>query len=97
VSLRRAVDAVYGCGVAGVRTDHQGLEKRHDARAACEPGDVGCGGVPVHPARLHSHRTSPAQALLTILTETCCNALTCSRTATVVRGVPGVHWRIVED
>ena len=71
--------------------------KRHDEQAACEPGGRGSGGVPVHPARLHGHRTSPAQALLTILTETCCNALTCSRTATVVRGVPGVHWRIVED
>jgi len=49
------------------RTDHQGLEKRHGAQAACEPGGGGCGGVPVHPARLHTHRTSPAQALLTIL------------------------------
>jgi hypothetical protein len=41
--------------------------KRHDAQAACEPGRGGCGGVPVHPLRLHAHRTSPAQALLTIL------------------------------
>ena len=41
--------------------------KRHDTQAACEPGGRGCGGVPVHPARLHTHRTSPAQALLTIL------------------------------
>jgi hypothetical protein len=45
--------------------------KRHDGQAACEPGAGGCGGVPVHPARLHTHRTSPAQALLTTLTETC--------------------------
>jgi hypothetical protein len=52
-----------------VRTGHQG--KRHDGQAACEPGAGGCGGVPVHPARLHTHRTSPAQALLTTLTETC--------------------------
>ena len=52
----------------GVRTDHQGLEKRRDAQAACEPGGGGCGGVPDHPARLHTHRTSPAQALLTMLT-----------------------------
>jgi hypothetical protein len=28
-SLRRAVNAVQRCGVACVRTDHQGLEKRH--------------------------------------------------------------------
>jgi hypothetical protein len=40
---------------------------RHDEQAACEPGGGECGGVPVHPARLHGHRTSPAQALLTIL------------------------------
>jgi hypothetical protein len=49
----------------------RGLEKRHDGQAACEPGGGGCGGVPDHPARLHTHRTSLAQALLTILTETC--------------------------
>jgi hypothetical protein len=49
----------------------QGLEKRHDAQAAREPGGGACGGVPVHPPRLHTHRTSPAQALLTKLTETC--------------------------
>jgi hypothetical protein len=45
--------------------------KRHDAQAACEPGGGECGGIPDHPPRLHAHRTSPAQALLTILTETC--------------------------
>jgi hypothetical protein len=33
---------------------------------ACEPGGGGCRGVAVHPARLHTHRTSPAQALVTI-------------------------------
>jgi hypothetical protein len=43
------------------------------AQAACEPGGGGRGAVPVHPARLHSHRTSPAQALLTIWIETCGN------------------------
>jgi hypothetical protein len=39
--LLRAVGAVQRCGrraVACVRTDHQGLEKRHDEQAACEPG-----------------------------------------------------------
>jgi hypothetical protein len=41
--------------------------KRRDTQAACEPGRGGCAGVPVHPARLHTHRTSPAQALVTIL------------------------------
>jgi len=41
--------------------------KRHDEQAACEPGGGECGGVPVHPPRLRSHRTSPAQALLTTL------------------------------
>jgi hypothetical protein len=51
----------------------KGLEKRHDVQAACEPGGGGYGGVPVHLSRLHTHRTSPAQALLTILAETCCN------------------------
>jgi hypothetical protein len=36
-------------------------------------------------------RPSPAQALLTMLTETCCTQrLTCSRTATVVCMVSGV-------
>jgi hypothetical protein len=35
----------------------------------CRPGGGGCGGVPVHPPRLHTHRTSPAQALLTILAD----------------------------
>jgi hypothetical protein len=40
--------------------------KRHDVQA-CEPGRRGCGEVPVHPARLPTHRTSPDQALLTTL------------------------------
>jgi hypothetical protein len=57
----------------GVRTDHQGLEKRHDGQVACEPAGGDCRQVPDHHSRLHTHRTSPAQALLTILTETCCN------------------------
>jgi hypothetical protein len=47
-----------------------GAGKRHDAQAGCEPGVESCGGLPVHPARLHTHRTSPAQALLI---DTCCN------------------------
>jgi hypothetical protein len=55
--------------------------KRHDEQAACEPGGGGSGGVPVHPPRLRSHRTSPAQALLTILMRHAAT-LTCSRTAT---------------
>jgi hypothetical protein len=38
---------------------------RSGSTAACELGGGGCGGVPVHPLRLHTHRTSPAQALLT--------------------------------
>jgi hypothetical protein len=50
-------------------------------QAACEPGGGGRGGVPVHPARPRSHRTSPAQALLTILSGHAAT-LTCSRTAT---------------
>ena len=58
-------------GVCSNRPSRAG--KRHDAQAACEPGGRGCGGVPVHPLRLHTHRTSPAQALLTMLTEPCCN------------------------
>ena len=65
VSLRRVVDAVSRCGVACVDPALKG--KRHDEQAACEPGGGECGGVPVHPARLHGHRTSLAQALLTIL------------------------------
>jgi hypothetical protein len=92
VSLRRAVDAVQRCGVGCVRADHQGLEKRHDAQAACEPGGGGSGGVPVQPPRLPTYRTSPAQALLTILTETLlAQRLTCSRTATVVYVMSSVH------
>jgi hypothetical protein len=70
VSLRRAVDAVQRCGVGCVRAAIRVWE-RHDAQAACEPGGGGCGGVPVQPLRLPTYRTSPAQALLTILIETC--------------------------
>jgi hypothetical protein len=70
VSLRRGVNAVYGVEWRVFEPTIK-AGKRHDAQAACEPGCRGCGGVPVHPARLHTHRTSPAQALLTILTETC--------------------------
>jgi hypothetical protein len=40
-----------------------------DVQADCEPGGVGYGGVPVHPARLHSHRTFPAQAAASALTK----------------------------
>jgi hypothetical protein len=69
VSLRRAVDAVSGVEWGAFEPAIKG--KRHDGQAACEPGAGGCGGVPVHPVRLHTHRTSPAQALLTTLTETC--------------------------
>jgi hypothetical protein len=58
---------------SGACSTIKGLEKRHDAQAACEPGGGGRGGVPVHPLRLQTHRTSPAQALLTIWIETCCN------------------------
>jgi hypothetical protein len=59
---------------SGVCSNRPGLEKRHwRGQAACEPGGGACGGVPVHPLRLHTHRTSPAQALLTTLIETCCN------------------------
>jgi hypothetical protein len=91
VSLRRAVNAVQRCGVGRARADHQGLEKRLDAQAACEPGGGGRGGVPVHHPRLQTHRASPAQALLTILTETLLQRLTCSRTATIVCTVSDVH------
>jgi hypothetical protein len=83
VSLRRAVDAVSRCGVACVRSGAQG-------QAACEPGGGECGGVPVHPPRLRSHRTSSAQALLTILMRHAAT-LTCSRSATVVGMVSDVH------
>jgi hypothetical protein len=69
----------------------KGLEKRHDVQAACEPGGGGCGGVPVHPPRLHTHRTSPAQALLTIFDRDLLQRLTCSRTATVVCVMSDVH------
>jgi hypothetical protein len=66
--------------------------KRHDAQAACEPGGGGCGGVPVHPARLHTHRTSPAQALLTTFDRDMLTPrLTCSRTPTVVCLMSSVH------
>jgi hypothetical protein len=54
---------------------------RHDEQAACEPDGGGRGGVPVHPARLRSHRTSRAQALLIILSRHAAT-LTCPRTAT---------------
>jgi hypothetical protein len=66
VSLRRAVDTVQRFGVRSNRPS-TGSERRHDRQAACEPGGGGCWGVPDHLARLHTHRTFPAQALLTIL------------------------------
>jgi hypothetical protein len=46
----------------------QGLEKRHDVQAT-EGAEE---SLTILPDYIH-HRTSPAQALLTILTETCCN------------------------
>jgi hypothetical protein len=68
VSLRRAVDAVqrvWSVFEPALRSSG------NDVQAACEPGGGECGGVPVHPPRLNTHRTSPAQALLTMLIETC--------------------------
>jgi hypothetical protein len=53
-------------GVEWVTEPHQGLGSRH-GQAACEPGGGECGGVPVYPARLHSHRTSPAHALFKMI------------------------------
>jgi hypothetical protein len=83
-SLNRTVgSAVFGhdetvaSGEASEETRRRAEErraikvKRHDGQAACEPGGGGSGGVPVHPARLHAHSTSPAQALLTIWIYTC--------------------------
>jgi hypothetical protein len=62
---RRAAGVEWGVFEPALRSNG------NDAQAACEPGGGECGGVPVHPPRLHTHRTSPAQALLTMLTETC--------------------------
>jgi hypothetical protein len=70
VSLRRAVTPCSGVEWRVSELTTRALGERHDAQAACEPGGGGCGGVPVHPAQLHTHRTSPAQALLTIRIET---------------------------
>jgi hypothetical protein len=67
VSFRRAVDAVQRW--SGVFEPASGFGEAHDVQAACEPGGGGRGGVPVHSPRLHTHRTSPAQALLTTLFE----------------------------
>ena len=66
--------------------------KRHDVQAACEPGGRGRRGVPVHPTRLQTHRTSPAQALLTILIETL--NPTCAWCPCMMSSV---HSRSVED
>jgi hypothetical protein len=86
VSLRRAVDAVQRCGVC---SNHRpsGFGKRPDAQAACEPGGEGCGGVPVHPARLHTHRTlfttlmnmlNPTSDLLSHWPPSCVGCLLCT-------------------
>jgi hypothetical protein len=69
VSLRRAVDAVQR--VWSGACSNRPSDPTATTQAACEPGGGECGGVPVHPPRRHTHRTSPAQALLTMLTETC--------------------------
>jgi hypothetical protein len=77
-----------GCGVARV---FEPASRVGSGKAACEPGRRGCGGVPLHPARLPTHRTSPAQALLTSLARRSPASPTfdlLSRTATVVRGCP---------
>ena len=94
VSLRRAVAAVQRCGVARVRT---GLEKQHDAQAACEPGGGGCGGVPDHPPRTTHPPYVPRPSALDHLDRDMLQRLTCSRTATVVCVVSDVHYSIVED
>ena len=47
-----------------IRVWRCGTTRKQPANLAVE----GCGLVPVHPLRLHTHRTSPAQALLTTLT-----------------------------
>jgi hypothetical protein len=47
-TVDHAVPLVIRVGISG-----------NDAQAACEPGGRGCGRVPVHPSRLHIHRTSP--------------------------------------
>jgi hypothetical protein len=73
----------------------KGSEKRHDAQAACEPGGGGCGGVPVHPPRLHTHRTSPAQALLNHVDRDMLNP-TPDLLSHCHRRMSGVHYRIVE-
>jgi hypothetical protein len=69
------------------------LTLTHDVQAACEPGGGGCGGVPDHPARLHTHRTSPAQALLTMLTG---HAATCDLLSHCHRRVSGVRCALAE-
>ena len=64
-----------------------------EAQAACEPGGGGCGGVPVHPDKLHTHRTSPAQALLTMLTG---HAATSDLLSHCHRRVSGVRCALAE-
>jgi hypothetical protein len=55
--------------------------KRHDGQAACEPGGGGCGGVPVHPLRLHTHRTSLSLPLCRCRIRSPCRT-SCSRSST---------------
>jgi hypothetical protein len=55
------------CGPPSHLRDHTALSRGWGCAGGCAGGLRRAGGVPVHPARLHTHRTSPAQALLTIL------------------------------
>jgi hypothetical protein len=98
VSLRRAVDAVQRSVVGGVRTGIRVRRSGNDVQAACEPEGGGCGGVPVHSPRLHTHRTSPAQALLTTSIEASPPSPTFDLLShcPVVWMVSDVHDRIVE-
>jgi hypothetical protein len=64
-TLQGVPPSCCGCRAAvwsGVRSFEPIIKgRRHDAQAACEPDGEECGGVPVHPARQHTHRTSPAK------------------------------------
>jgi hypothetical protein len=92
VSFRRAVDAVQRCGVGRVfepttRVWRSGTTRKQPANLAVEGAEE---SLTILPDSTPTVRPPPKR-VLTISTETCLKRLTCSRTATVVCMVSGMH------
>jgi hypothetical protein len=72
VSLRRGVNAGQRCG-AGRGSNAKGRVQPERREQPANLAVEGAEESQSTPPRLQTHRTSPAQALLTISLETCCN------------------------